>query len=178
MGRRTTVAVLMGAMVTATALVVGGAPTAQSAQSDRSTQKQTQVVVDDITIAVPGQDPVQAWLVRPAGQPKKHSLAGVLWLHWLGEINGDRSEYLSEAVTLAGKGVVSVLPQGFFPWVRTPTARPATSPWSRTRWPPCEPPSTGSSPSGPSTPRASPWSGTTTAPCTARCSPTPTNASP
>jgi dienelactone hydrolase len=99
--------------------MVGGAPTAQSAPS---TQKQTraQVVVDDITIAVPGQDPVQAWLVRPAGQPKKHSQAGVLWLHWLGEINGDRNEYLSEAVTLAGRGVVSVLPQGYFPWVPNP----------------------------------------------------------
>ena len=56
----------------------------------------------------------------PAGSLKKHSQAGVLWLHWLGEINGDRSEYLSEAVTLAGKGVVSVLPQGYFPWVPEP----------------------------------------------------------
>lgn len=123
MGRRTrVVAVLMGAMVTAAALVVSGAPTAQSAQSQRPTQQQTQaqVVVDDITIAVPGQDPVQAWLVKPAGQPRKHSQAGVLWLHWLGEINGDRSEYLSEAVTMAGKGVVSVVPQGFFPWVPNP----------------------------------------------------------
>ena len=78
------------------------------------------MVVDDITIAVPGQDPVPAWLVRPGGQPKKHSRAGVLWLHWLGEINGDRNEYLSEAVTLAGEGVVSVLPQGYFPWVPNP----------------------------------------------------------
>ena len=44
-----------------------------------------------------------------------HPEAGVLWLHWLGEINGDRSEYLSEAVTLAGQGVVSVLPAGLLP---------------------------------------------------------------
>jgi dienelactone hydrolase len=117
MGRRTTV--VAAAMVTVAALVVGGASTAQPT---RSTQKTTQgqVVVEDIAIAVPGQDPVQAWLVRPAGQPKKHSQAGVLWLHWLGEINGDRNEYLSEAVTLAGQGVVSVLPQGYFPWVPNP----------------------------------------------------------
>jgi dienelactone hydrolase len=122
MGRRTTV--VATAMVTAAALVVGGASTAQSAQK----QTHAQVVVDDITIAVAGQDPVQAWLVRPAGQPKKHSQAGVLWLHWLGEINGDRNEYLAEAVTLAGKGVVSVLPQGYFPWVPNPdgTARDVT----------------------------------------------------
>ena len=117
MGRRTTV--VAAAMVTVAALVVGGAPTAESAQSAEK-QTQTQVVVDDITIAVPGQDPVQAWLVRPAGQHKLHSQAGVLWLHWLGEINGDRNEYLSEAVTLAGEGVVSVLPQGYFPWVPNP----------------------------------------------------------
>ena len=83
-------------------------------------QASGQVVVEDITIAVPGQDPVQAWLVRPGGQLKKNSAPGVLWLHWLGEINNDRSEYLSEAVTLAGEGVVSVLPQGYFPWVPNP----------------------------------------------------------
>ena len=77
-------------------------------------------VVEDITISVPGQADVQAWLSSRVATAKKHSQAGVLWLHWLGEINGDRSEYLSEAVTLAGKGVVSVLPQGYFPWVPNP----------------------------------------------------------
>ena len=79
-----------------------------------------QVVVDDISIPVPGQDPVQAYLVRPAGALKKSSAPGVLWLHWLGEINSDRSEYLPEAITLAGEGVVSVLPLGYFPWVPNP----------------------------------------------------------
>jgi dienelactone hydrolase len=78
------------------------------------------VVVEDITIPVPGQDPVQAWFVHPAGEAKKHSAPAVLWLHWLGEINNDRSEYLSEAVGLAGKGVYSVLPNGYFPWVPNP----------------------------------------------------------
>ena len=79
-----------------------------------------QVVVEDISIPVPGQDPVQAYLVRPAGALKKSSAPGVLWLHWLGEINNDRSEYLPEAITLAGEGVVSVLPLGYFPWVPNP----------------------------------------------------------
>ncbi len=78
------------------------------------------VVVEDISIPVPGQDPVQAYLVRPAGALKRHSAPGVLWLHWLGEINNDRSEYLPEAITLAGEGVVSVLPLGYFPWVPNP----------------------------------------------------------
>jgi pimeloyl-ACP methyl ester carboxylesterase len=44
----------------------------------------------------------------------------VLWLHWLGQIHNDRSEFLSEAVDLAGQGVVSILPQGHFPWVPDP----------------------------------------------------------
>jgi pimeloyl-ACP methyl ester carboxylesterase len=44
----------------------------------------------------------------------------VLWLHWLGQIHNDRSEFLSEAVELAGQGVVSILPQGHFPWVPDP----------------------------------------------------------
>ena len=70
----------------------------------------THVVVEDISIPVPGQDPVQAYLVRPAGELKKNSAPGMLWLHWLGEINNDRSEYLPEAITLAAEGVVSVLP--------------------------------------------------------------------
>lgn len=78
------------------------------------------VVVEDISIPVPGQEPVQAYLVRPSGNLKKSSAPGVLWLHWLGEINNDRSEYLPEAITLAGEGVVSVLPLGYFPWVPNP----------------------------------------------------------
>ncbi len=79
-----------------------------------------QIVVEDISIPIPGQEAVQAYLVRPAGQLKKSSAPGVLWLHWLGEINNDRSEYLPEAITLAGEGVVSVLPLGYFPWVPNP----------------------------------------------------------
>ena len=77
-------------------------------------------MVEDITIRVPHQDPVQAYLVRPAGHLKRNSAAGVLFLHWLGEINNDRGEYLTEAITLADQGVVSVLPQGYFPWVPNP----------------------------------------------------------
>jgi hypothetical protein len=147
MGRRTTV--VAAAMVTVAALVVGG-PRRRSRRSRTAMQTQAQVVVDDITIAVPGQEPVQAWLVRP-GSAKKHSQAGVLWLHWLGEINGDRNEYLSEAVTLAARASSRCCRRATSRGSRTPTARPATSPSSRTRWPRCAPPSTGSWPSGPST---------------------------
>jgi dienelactone hydrolase len=79
----------------------------------------SQVIVQDIRIRVPGQSPVAAWLVQPA-KPKKHAAAGILWLHWLGEIHNDRSEFLAEAIELADEGAVSLLPQGFFPWVPDP----------------------------------------------------------
>jgi len=104
-------------------LVAAGPPTvgsAQTAPAARGAADAGKIVVEDIIIQVPHQDPVQAYLVRPAGNLKKNSAAGVLFLHWLGEINNDRGEYLTEAITLAGQGVVSVLPQGYFPWVPNP----------------------------------------------------------
>jgi len=110
-------------MVTVVGLMAAGPTTAGSAQAPRRAAHRpaaTQVVVEDVSIPVPGQDPVQAYVVRPAGTLKKDSAPGVLWLHWLGEINNDRSEYLPEAITLAGRGVVSVLPLGYFPWVPNP----------------------------------------------------------
>jgi dienelactone hydrolase len=106
------------ATVTAAGLVAGGTATAGTHEAQKPAR--TGVVVEDITIPVPGQADVHAWFVHPSGQAKKHSQAGILWLHWLGEINGDRNEYLSEAVTLASHGAVSVLPQGYFPWVPDP----------------------------------------------------------
>jgi dienelactone hydrolase len=74
-------------------------------------------VVEDITFAVPGQfNTVHAWLVRPDGPPIPHSHAGVLFLHWLGDLNSDRGEYLPGAIALAQRGSVSLLPDGVFPW--------------------------------------------------------------
>ncbi|MEO6510713.1 MAG: hypothetical protein ABIO16_06970 [Nocardioides sp.] len=111
------------AAVTVAGLLAGGAATAGSQGGGHVVQARPSaqpVVVADITIAVPHQDPVQAYLVMPGGNLKKGSTAGVLFLHWLGEINGDRNEYLPEAITLASHGVVSVLPQGYFPWVPNP----------------------------------------------------------
>ena len=101
--------------------MAAGASTAADAPRRAAQRPATSgVVVEDISIPVPGQDPVQAYLVKPAGPIKKSSAAGVLWLHWLGEINNDRSEYLPEAIALAGEGAVSVLPLGYFPWVPNP----------------------------------------------------------
>ena len=56
---------------------------------------------------------VSAFLVRPKGKPK----AAVLWAHWYGEeANPNRKEFLVDALALAQDGVVSLLPQEFFPW--------------------------------------------------------------
>jgi dienelactone hydrolase len=57
---------------------------------------------------------VSAFLVRPKGKPK----AAVLWAHWYGEeANPNRKEFLADALALAKDGVVSLLPQEFFPWL-------------------------------------------------------------
>ncbi len=93
---------------------------APAAALDTERTGQPDVVIDDVRINVPHQEPVSAWVVRPGGPRRAHSQAGVLFLHWLGQINSDRGEYLAEAVSLAGRGVVSVLPQGVFPWTVDP----------------------------------------------------------
>jgi predicted esterase len=60
-----------------------------------------------------GDRKVSAYLVRPQGKPK----AAVLWAHWYGEeANANRTEFLPDALALAKDGVLSLLPQGFFPW--------------------------------------------------------------
>ncbi len=58
-----------------------------------------------------------AYLVKPQGNGP---FAGVVFVHWLGVVSSNRSEYLDEAVALAKHGVVSLLPQGFFPWMSFP----------------------------------------------------------
>lgn len=76
------------------------------------------VVVQDISIPVPGQAPVDAWLVRPDGHAAPNSLAGVIYLHWLEPpaSTQNRSEFLDEAVTVAEHGAVAILPDLTFPW--------------------------------------------------------------
>ena len=57
---------------------------------------------------------IVAYLVKPAGDGP---FAGVLFMHGLGSGWGNRKEFLDEAVALAGRGVVSLLPMGIFPWM-------------------------------------------------------------
>ena len=64
-------------------------------------------VVRDLTFT-PAGSPVKAYLVSPVSAPGPH--AAVLYVHWLGEpATTNRTQFLDEAVMLAGRGVVSLL---------------------------------------------------------------------
>lgn len=63
----------------------------------------------------------RALVVTPERPPGDGAGPGVLWLHWLGHYRNDCTQFLGEALALASRGVVSVLPQGTFPWARRPT---------------------------------------------------------
>ena len=82
------------------------------------------VVVRDVTYAAysPARGRIAAYIVSPAGGGP---LAGLLYFHWLGEERGDRTEFVEEAVAMAGRGAVSVLIQGYFPWTDAPMEGPA-----------------------------------------------------
>lgn len=70
-------------------------------------EMQGAVTIRDITfVGIPGSHPVEAYLVEPSGEGP---FAGILWGHWLGHHTSNREQYLSEAVALATKGVVSIL---------------------------------------------------------------------
>jgi pimeloyl-ACP methyl ester carboxylesterase len=60
---------------------------------------------------------VEASVVEPADGRVR---AGILFLHWLGELHSDRTQFLSEARAYAELGVRSVLPAGRLPWVPDP----------------------------------------------------------
>ncbi|MEU9825538.1 alpha/beta hydrolase family protein [Micromonospora chersina] len=110
-------------LVSVAALLVAGAAAGAGgahAEAPAEPHHAAATVVRDIEIPVAGQPAVRAWLVRP--QRSGGGLAGVLDLHWFepGRANQDRSEFLAEATALAGRGVVSVLPQLTFPWAGDP----------------------------------------------------------
>ena len=66
-----------------------------------------------------------ATLVSPKGDGP---FAGILYMHWLGGASANRHEYLDEAVALAQHGAVSLLPQGYFPWMSAPLGTQADRP--------------------------------------------------
>lgn len=91
---------------------------------EESAKEQDGVSLRDINYAASAQQRgrIKAYLIAPTSG--KRLFAGVLFFHWLGETNGNRNEFLEEAVALAKQGTVSLLIQGQFPWVVDPTDGP------------------------------------------------------
>jgi dienelactone hydrolase len=116
--RRTGLTVALAGVLAAVAVAPSGAV------ATRSPASKSQVIVQTVRIPVAGQHPVVAYLVRSAGTLRPHSHAGILFLHWLGQIHSDRTEFLAEATELAPTGAVSLLPQGVFPWTVAPAGTP------------------------------------------------------
>lgn len=72
-------------------------------------ESRDQATVRDITFAADpdGGEPTKAYIVTPRGNGP---FAGVLWVHWLGDpATTNRTQFLSEATTLAQRGLISVL---------------------------------------------------------------------
>jgi len=94
----------------------------------RASATRRSAIVDDIVFRGPDGLDVEAYLVHPApASPASGDIGadpgpGLLMWHWLDSEapDGNRSQYLDEAAELAGAGVVSLLPQGRFPWVDAP----------------------------------------------------------
>ena len=78
-----------------------------------------QATIHDLTIDTGVDPPLQAYLVTHGGP----SGPGVLAWHWFDTAadDSDRTQFLDEAVELAGLGVTTLLPQGRFPWAIAPT---------------------------------------------------------
>jgi len=87
---------------------------------EESPKEQDGVLIRDVNYAAytPQRGRIKAYLIRPAG---KGSFAGVVFFHWYGTPNGNRSQFLDEAIALAKQGTVSLLIQGYFPWAVAPT---------------------------------------------------------
>lgn len=95
-----------------------------------ATERRDGAVIEDLTYPGPDSEPVTAFLVRPdgpPGHPADRAGAGLLAWHWFDTEapDGDRTQFRDEAVELAGLGVVSLLPQGRFPWAGPPTGSAA-----------------------------------------------------
>jgi dienelactone hydrolase len=77
------------------------------------------VEVQDIRFNSPVRGTVKAYLVLPAGDGPH---PGVVYLHWYEPeaSTNNRTQFLEEAVSLAERGVASIMIDQFFPWKRPP----------------------------------------------------------
>ena len=92
-----------------------------------SAKEQDGVTVRDVNYAAhtPQRQRIKAYLIQPGG---KGPFAGVLFFHWYGTPNGNRTQFLNEAVSLAKQGTATLLIQGYFPWAVPPVRRQDGSP--------------------------------------------------
>ncbi len=90
-------------------------------RGSRTIDHRDRSLIEDIRFNGPDGLDVQAYLVRPADTDGSRGPGLVFW-HWLDSEapDGNRTQYLEEAAGLASAGVVSLLPQGRFPWVMVP----------------------------------------------------------
>jgi len=101
------------------------------ASGSRSREQRGNAAIEDITYGAPDGSTVEAFLITPArgavdaasGPSSSDRAAGVVFWHWFDPKapDGDRTQFIDEAVELAGDGVVSLLPQGRFPWSSDPS---------------------------------------------------------
>ena len=74
---------------------------------ESGSERRGEITIRDIAFtAIPSGKDVKAYLVSPSGAGP---LAGILWVHWLGEKKSNRTQFLDEAVALASRGTVSLL---------------------------------------------------------------------
>ena len=89
------------------------------------------VVIDDIAIDAGDDPPIEAFLVAPAspdgGGGQGPPGPAILAWHWFDTAadDNDRTQFVDEAVELAGRGLTSLLPQGRFPWSTPPSGADA-----------------------------------------------------
>jgi dienelactone hydrolase len=91
----------------------------------RSAERRAGALIEDGTFSGRAGEPVEAFLVRPV--TVEAPAAGVVAWHWFDPKapDGNRTQFLDEAVELAGRSVVSLLPQGRFPWSADPSGAAA-----------------------------------------------------
>jgi len=87
---------------------------------ERSRDLREHAVVTDLVYGDPAVGDVEAYLVAPEAGGVG---AAVLYLHWFDPEapDGNRTQFIDEAIGLAALGVVSLLPQSAFPWDGAPT---------------------------------------------------------
>ena len=97
------------------------------AASVRGVEHRGDVAIEDLTFEGPDRTPAEAFLVRPERTAGEPGCAGILAWHWFdtNAPDGDRTQFVDEAVELARAGAVTLLPQGRFPWAQAPTGSTA-----------------------------------------------------